>query len=377
MTRKIVLIIVVGFLVSCSKKPIQVTSADNITSLDTKGMIYALPRTVVKVKVEAIKNIIVPGPYNRFAQKYLGIADVPQKKTEEWRISNIEVFADVESDPATLFAVTPGDDSKIDFLKLCSTGLIIPVSGMGVNSISIKDLKGDDVDSKSFFTDLSTTPFIASEKTTYYSKVQHDSVFVRVPIQKDMIVEKNFEEKARDAADFIFTLRKRRSDFLTVDADHNLNGEGLKIAFDEINRLEQEYLSLFIGKSFSESSVHYFEYIPSQSEGESSIVFRFSNSKGVLPSSDLSGNPILMKFSPEAIPESYEKLFRSINVEKDKPITDVVYYRIPVFTNINLTDGKNELLTQRVSIYQYGPLVRMPIKFILKDSGLIEFSGNK
>lgn len=374
MNRKIA--IIVGFLliISCSKKPIQVTPLDSTSKLNTRGIIYTLPRTVFKIKVDAVKSIVVPGPYSRFAQKYLGLVDVPLKKIDEWRIRNIDVETAFESDPNTLYAASPGDETKVDFLKICNTGLIIPISGMSVNSASIKEIETNSNESKTYFTDLSISPFIASEKTTYYSKIKHDSTFVRVPIQKDMIVEKNIEEKARDAADFIFMLRKRRADFLSVDADHNLNGEGLKIALDEINNLEQEYLSLFIGKSFTESSVHVFEYIPIQPDGESSILFRFSSSKGVLPSSDLSGNPILFKLSPESISPSYKAFFESISLEKEKPLKDVIYYRIPIFTNISISDGKNDFIVRRMLVFQYGPLVRMPITFAVKDSGLIEFS---
>ncbi len=373
MNRKFTVLIAIVFLVSCSKMPIQVNTVDSTISLSTKGLIYSLPRNVLKIKVDAIKSIVVPGPYCRFAQKYLGIIDVPMIKIEEWKISNIDIASTIESDPSLFYSATPGDNSKIDFLKICSSGLIIPIAGFSINTTSEKNIKEIDSDINTFFTDLSTTPFIASEKTTYYSKVKHDSVFVRVPIQKDMIIEKNIEEKARDAAEFIFMLRKRRADFLSVDADHNLNGDGLKIALDEISRLEQEYLSLFIGKSFTESSVHFFEYVPTQPEGESSIIFRFSSSKGVLPSSDLSGNPILLKTVPESIPESYKNFFQSISTEKEKPLSSVIYYRIPISTNISISDGKVDLLNHRISICQYGPLVRMPIKFMIKDSGLIEF----
>lgn len=373
MNRRTILLIGIVLFVSCSKKPIQIGPVENATTLNTKGLVYALPRTVLKVKVDAIKTTVVPGPYCRFAQKYLGIIDVPMKKIDEWRISNVDISSVLESDPSAFYAATSGDNSKIDFLKICSSGLIIPVSGFGVNSTSIKDIKDSDVENKTFFTDLSTSPFIASEKNTYYSKVRKDSIFVRVPIQKDMIIEKNMEEKAHDAADFIFLLRKRRADFLSVDADHSLNGEGLKIALDEISRLEEEYLTLFVGKSFTETTVHFFEYVPNQKEGESSILFRFSGTKGVLPSSDLSGNPILLKTTPDSVPESYKSFFQSISMEKDKPINEVVYYRIPLSTIVSLSDGKTEVLTRRVSICQYGPLVRMPIKLMIKDSGLIEF----
>ncbi len=373
MTKKISLIILVVLIVSCSKKPIQVNSADMETSLNTKGLIYALPRTILKIKVEAVKQIVVPGPFGNYALKYLGITDVPVKRVEEWKIANIDIYTYLESDPNKLYAATPGDKTKIDFLKLYSTGLIIPVNGLDINSNLLKVIPKSVEEGKVYYSDLSTKPFIATEKTSYISRVQKDSVFVRVPVQKEIVVEKNLEEKARDAADFIFSLRKRRSDFLSVDADHNLNGEGLKIALDEINRLESEYLTLFIGKSFTEYSSNTFDYLPSQPEGESSIIFRFSASKGILASSDLSGNPILVKIEPEKVPSSYDLLFNSISQEKDKPLTDVIYYRIPLSTTIRVTDGKSEFLNHRSIIYQYGPLIRMPIKFLIKDSGFIEF----
>lgn len=375
MIKKILIILVVALTLSCSKKPMQVTPIDGVTYLNTKGLVYSLPRTIVTVKVDAVKTILVPGPYCRFAQKYLGISDVPTKKIEEWKISNIELNSVLESDPMLLFAVTPGDDSKIDFLKISQYGLIIPITGLGVNAINNVNIKPVEIEGKVNYTDLSTSPFIAAEKNTIYSKVLKDSVFVRVPIQKDMIVEKNIEEKARDAADYIFLLRKRRSDFLSVDADHNLNGEGLKIAFDEINRLEQEYLSLFIGKSFTESATHQFEYIPTETDGESSIIFRFSANKGVLPSSDLSGNPYLLKSTVEVLPNSIKSFFENLSIEKEKPIKEVIYFRTPVTAIFSVSDGKNELANRRISICQYGNIVRMPLNFLVKDSGLIEFSN--
>lgn len=375
MNKKLIAIVVVALFVSCSKKPIQVTPVESTTTLNTNGLVYSLPRTVIRVKVDAIKTIVVPGPFCRFAQKYLGITDVPTKKIEEWKISNIELNSVIESDPSLLFAATPNDDSKIDFLKISQYGLVIPITGFSVNAINNNRIKPIEIEGKASYTDLSTSPFIAAEKNTIYSKVLKDSVFVRVPIQKDMIVEKNIEEKARDAADYIFLLRKRRSDFLSVDADHNLNGEGLKIAFEEINRLEQEYLSLFIGKSFTESATHQFEYIPTETDGESAIVFRFSANKGVLPSSDLSGNPYLLKSTVEVLPSSIKSFFENLSIEKEKPIKEVIYYRTPVTAVFSISDGKNELTNRRISICQYGNVVRMPLNFVVKDSGLIEFSN--
>lgn len=357
-------------LFSCSKKPLEVAPLDSGSKLDTRGLIYTVPRTVLSIKVEATKRVVIPGPFCKFALKYLGIADAPQQRVEEWRLTGIDVISGNEPDPSTLFVVSPGENIRIDFLKLSKSGLIIPINGIQTFSTPQNSLSKT-VDEGVWFTDLSVDPFIGAQKTSFFSKVQQDTGFVKVPVQKEIIVEKNLEEKAREAAEFIFSIRKRRSEFLSVDADHNLNGEGLKIAFDELYRLENEYLSLFIGKSYSANSSHFFEYLPIDSKGETSIIFRFSTGKGVLSSADLSGNPILLKLEPEKVSDSYSQFFASISQEKDKPLNDVVYYRMPLNCNLRITDGKADIYQKRLTIYQYGPIVPMPARYIIKDNGFI------
>lgn len=356
---------------SCSKKPLQVTPLENTSNLDTKGMVYTLPRTVFVLKVESEKRVIIPGPYAKYAQKFLGIADVPLQRSEEWKIINIDLKTLNEADPACLFAVSPGNETKIDFLKLMDFGLIIPIHSMEVESINEKNIPQLPIEDI-WFKDLSPEQFIGTQKASFYTKVQQDSSFVKVPVQKEIMVEKNLEEKAREASDFIFSIRKRRSDFLTVDADHNLNGDGLKVVMAELEKLEEEYLSLFIGKSYTTGSLHFFDYIPLDAAGETAIVFRFSNSKGVLPPSDLSGNPILLKVDPEKIPDSYKSFFDNLSIEKEKPLPDMVYYRIPLNCGSRITDGKTDLVNRRVSIYQFGPIVRIPAEYLINDNGFIK-----
>lgn len=358
---------------SCgTKKPLQVTPIDSSTTMGVNGLVYSLPRTVLNIRVDATRRTVIPGPYAGYAQKYLGIPDAPQKRVDEWQIANIELLASVESDPTCLFAAYPGDQVKIDFLQLVKTGLIIPVNGLNTASFTVKNLKaggGENI----WFKDLSAEPFIAPEKATFYTKVQQDSGFVKVPVQKNMIVEKNMEERAKSAADFIFTLRKKRMEYLAFDADHHLDGNGLRVVFDEIKRLEDEYLALFTGKTFTETATHYFTFTPTRAEGETSILFRFNAAKGVLPPTDLSGGPILLQIEAEKLPENLTQLSAKMGVEKEKPILDMVYYRIPVATTIKLNDGKTELLNRRNIVYQYGPIVRMPARYMVKDSGFLEF----
>ena len=56
------------------------------------------------------------------------------------------------------------------------------------------------------------------------------------------------EDAAREAANTIFSLRRHRIELITGEAGENVFGEGLKAALAEIERLEQSYLELFLGK---------------------------------------------------------------------------------------------------------------------------------
>lgn len=357
------LTLVAATLVSCSNKPIQVSPLQNSTYV-SNGIVYCLPRTVVSIKVDVARAITIPGPYAPFAQKYLGISNAAVQEIEEYSIASISIDEKPESDPTSLYSAFLNDKSTCNFFQVVNSGIIIPVSDFGTFS-STKINLSKEISRVVDFKDLSVNPFIAEEKSTFYSKVQRDSSFVRVPVQKSMIIERNIEEKAKEASDFIFSLRKKRMEFITIDVDNPFDGDALKYMFSEINRLENEYLSLFIGKSYTETVSKTILYTPSKPEGESSIAFRFSLSKGILASNDLSGNPILVEIEPEAIPESYSSFFNLMALNSDKNKFDQIYYRIPINALVKISDGKNELASKRLLIYQYGPTVKLPVKHLL------------
>jgi hypothetical protein len=341
------LIVLATSIVACNNKTIKVSTLQNTTNL-ANGIVYSLPQTVISIKVDVSKKVVIPGPYADYAQKYLGIANAPTKEFEGYSISSISIGSFSETDPNALYTADLNGKSLFDFFKMTNAGIVIPVGDFKTLTTTNNDILKDNQININY-SDLSIDPFIAEEKTTFYSKVQRDSSFVRVPVQKSMIIQKNTEEKAKEASDFIFSLRKKRLEFMTIDVDHPLDGEALKAMFAEISRLENEYLSLFIGKSYTETISKTILYTPSKPEGESSIAFRYSTSKGVVSANDLSGNPILIEIEPEPIPESYNTFFNSVTVNSEKNKFDMVYYRIPVNALVKFTDGKNELSDRTTS----------------------------
>lgn len=122
------------------------------------------------------------------------------------------------------------------------------------------------------------------------SYLDSDTSFVKVSVDRLSLVEKSPEAMAQDAANAIFSLRRHRIDLVTGEAGENVFGAGLKAALEEIDRLEQEYLSLFLGKQFRQRIVREFSVVPSKDE-PTTVVCRFSNTAGLLPADDLSAGP--------------------------------------------------------------------------------------
>ncbi len=358
--RILTLLLLAAALTACNNKSIRVSPVDNDRSNET-NVFYSLPRTIIHVNVSCIQSQYIPGPYAAYAKKYLGIEGVSTSEKVEFTIDKIDFEIASEADPKAVFAVYPAAKGYGNYLSLTHEGLILPItqSTTGKTFTMPQEQKSHEVP----FKDISMSPFITEESSTFYGRTLRDSVYVRVPIQRTLTVERNLEEKAKEASDFIFNLRKKRLDFLTPEVDHPFSGDALQVILKEIQRLEDEYLSLFIGKRYTYRYIQSFSYVPSNADGESSILFRFSDSKGILQPNDLSGRPIIIELDQPEYPEGFDATKTKIETFAEKAKLDRFYYRIPVNTNVRINDGKQQLAVKRVSIYQYGILTQLPTNY--------------
>ena len=67
------------------------------------GVVYALPRTGIRLEVTAEQEILEHGPYFAFAQKYLGINNAPNADLENWTITNVKMDTYGEPDPEAIY----------------------------------------------------------------------------------------------------------------------------------------------------------------------------------------------------------------------------------------------------------------------------------
>ncbi|MDR2885534.1 MAG: DUF4831 family protein [Rikenellaceae bacterium] len=263
------------------------------------------PRTTISITVSAETQTIRTGPYARFAQKYLGV-------------------------------MAPLSDKQLS-----------TVTGASISYMQLKDEAP---------AGNGSAP--VAEQATGLEPISHTRnalEFVKVPIDRKDLTERSPEEAAREAANTIFALRKHRIELVTGMAGENVFGAGLPAALAELDRLEEEYLSLFMGKRSRNTVTKVYTVTPEQGEANR-IVCRFSDAGGLLPSDDLSGSPIMLEMKALASPQP---AVPAAKPAKNAPPTIKQYF--PGMVACRLQEGKNELAQARIPVYQMGSVVEIPV----------------
>ena len=162
------------------------------------------------------------------------------------------------------------------------------------------------------------------------------------------------EQQAQAAADMIFNMRRVRRELIVGDAGENVFGAGLRAALEEINAMEQQCLDMFYGTTVTTVTEHRYTITPTADE-KNYIVCRYRDGEGVMPVSNLSGDPVILTFNPAEV--SVSSL--PIAGEKDKVKQEFI---IAADCGIELLLGTESLAEGRAMIYQYGKRVVLTIK---------------
>ncbi len=349
----------------------QVYSLNQTQAISPEGLVYALPRTIVQVKVTAEQEMIIPGPYYPYAEKYLGISGVPEKEEERWRINNIEIQPYTEPDPEAYYVLEPAGKFAFNPALLSNKGLIIPTDGNGLPELSTAFFGKETPAPGLVYTDLSVKQYVGEERKTYYKRVKRDSLFAKVPVVRSETVYKSYEEKAEEAANFIFLIREKRFELLSGMSELTLEGEALKTSVQELNRLEEAYLSLFIGKRLTKTYTRQFQWVPPSLEANAPIIlFRFSEDYGVLPEDDMRGRPVYAEMLAKGITQPLKgAVMQPAKIDN----TPYLYYRIPDRADLSIVDGGDVLARKSLPVHQFGSIVRFPLKYLQENDKFIEF----
>lgn len=210
--------------------------------IDANGAVaVADPSTtiVVDLVIECEQTIV--GPYARYAQKYLDV-----------RGSLVE---------KTTFTIK---DARLSVLQ-CD-GVLAPAPEQAA-STTVQSHLGDIAEFAKVLPDrMSTSPL-------------------------------TIEDAAAQAAQSIFTIRKKRMDLITGDAGENVFGAGLKDALEALDAREQAYLELFLGKKVTTTTTKRI-VVPLNGTESSYTIAKLSSSKGLLAESAEEGDAVKLVINP-------------------------------------------------------------------------------
>ncbi|MBN2774215.1 MAG: DUF4831 family protein, partial [Prolixibacteraceae bacterium] len=136
------------------------------------------------------------------------------------------------------------------------------------------------------------------------------------------------------------------------------DGKGYEVSMKQLESLEKEYLSLFIGKNETGSYHFSFEYIPQPNTNKGEVIFRFSEENGVLEKTDLTGKPVMIELTKVAgLTNNYDRLKASDNPEAGE---SGIYYRQPGMADVKLVYELKTIATASIPVAQFGVAAPVP-----------------
>ena len=336
------------------------------------GVIYALPKTVIRVEVEATKTETIAGEFSQYADKYLGLSGVMQNSIS-WEISNISISEHSIPDANHYYYVESSNSKRPTLINLTDNGILSSIN---------KDSKHNKI--KPFFSHtkdispysgLSKGIVIDGQKEkidTTYRTIRTDSTVRRIPVYKKHLVDKSAEDKAKDIAKYILTLRDEKMNLMIGDVEEFPDGIATSKIIDEFNKMEQEYLSLFIGSQSSSTEKMIFEITPDKNNKLDNTLFYFS------PKTGLSDKPIadVGKVSINFEDEMNTQFLDSFLNHKDTLVTKDkgLFYRVPENVKLNIMYENTILASKNIVIPQFGKINILPSKYLCKRRIAIEFN---
>jgi hypothetical protein len=323
---------------------------DTVTPAFIEGVVYSLPRTGIRVKVKATKETFRPGPYAAYAEQLLGIKNVRTKAAINWAIEDVKMDVFSESDPEQTYKAM-GDVAAL--VSLSSDGCIAGINAKIttdkkveiVTNLVGQKAKFDDNNLFEYFTDAPL--YTAGDSTNNYRPVKLPD-----------------EQKISKAAQRVLESRRIQYEIAAglVDEFHP-DGEAYKLSLKELKKIENDYLSLFVGKSTYDKGSFGFDYVPIS--GKSEAIFRISEENGIVPAIDLSGKPVMIEFEiDKELVQKYTGIVKSDNPNAGH---NGVYYRIPGRATVKLISEMNVIATARITVAQFGAVAPVPEDLLFGD----------
>jgi hypothetical protein len=314
-----------------------VQKVENSAAAASGDFAYALPRTLLRIKVTIERTLFTRGIYAEYAEKYLGLQDVRRKDAEQYAIIAVEVAPMQEADPSEIY-IAHGANPNSSLFRLHTAGLTLGLP-MPLSGIPAAYAMPQSDWAMPAFTNMG---YEITIKNMPAKTAATDSLLPVLPTAS--AAPRGKEAQAAEAAKMLMQLRRRRIELISGEIESVFaNGDAMKTAIAELKTTERQYLELFTGIVQRSKADYYYDINPEKGK-EQYPLFYFSPESGM--DNDQQPNSALYLQCTEPFPAF-------------QPNSAAYIYRIPCISAMRIVADDSEIFRGRCAIFQYGRMVNM------------------
>lgn len=234
------------------------------------GMVYALPRTLVRVAVTFERTDLSSAPYAPYADM-LGLP-TPDSL---YHIASIEVGTTLTADPQHYYYVVPGRTP----LSIDSRSLLLAIGEPSPEAASQQP------ETESFAVPSTPSPqpeYNLYDRTdTFYLRSDRPGSPSLVASKKDV---RSLQMRAEAAAEQLQELQEKKQELLFGEYEGNYSGDAIRFIYSQLNAQEEQLTSLFSGTTRRETVVFLIDPQDEKTliDSQSVLLFRFSPEEGLV-----------------------------------------------------------------------------------------------
>lgn len=282
------------------------------------------------------------GPYNRYAEKYLGTTDVITVNSQKAEIISVSVRPRSKADLSRPVKINAEDGANMQLLHILDNGILY-----GYN----------------------LPPYAqASTGEAGVSPANHNKPKqpIVLPLLEEQLKVSTPAQKADAVAKLIYRIREAKMYLLSGEIENApADGDGLEIALKELNKQEKQLVQLFTGKRSKKTVVKTVQYLPTKSEEKPLLYFSLEN--GITAEEDASALPIVLNFiARKQVPAPAIQTKKN---DKKAPVPSPLLYNLPGAGIYTISYDGVTLLEGTLPVAQFGIAVPLS-KNLFSDSKL-------
>ena len=332
--------VLLAFMLTNSQLQAQFTTtfSKNVAPGQQSGFYYSLPQTMLQLDFIIEEIDCEPGPLVDYASQYFVLDEAVDYATTEYRMLDVKLSKLATPDPSATFfvSVSSGRGSSKAVFDILPNGII-----RSIGSGTAMDVEEGVVVAENEV-QVPACQGVQSSRTEFVSLSSSG---------------KSDAQLAREVADKIEEIRKAKFNLVSGYYETALAPETFNQMFQKLEAMEEDYLSLFLGKRIMKTVVRTVYVIPSK-EVTTQTVAKFSEEEGLTTGTSGIGSPIMVQTLPLhttiAINAPSQSAVESMSHENK------VFYRVPETASVRVSCNNKVLLEERFVVSQLGMLLMAP-----------------